>query len=211
VEISDDQIEFAVVKRLKAMIDEPPQTRYNVTQRFAMFSTVVLWTKNRTWVAGNDGDLRKLRNTADASAHAVRMEMGRKLITENPWCLPLVAPRIALIDSKAGPANQINADFQNVTAEEFFKWLRDALAHGDGRKIAQGGIGKIHPIHKQRTGTGKRLLAGFRIVYANRTLSLFNDDMRRIGSELADLFCKELSGGDPNFEQAATQIEEVAA
>jgi hypothetical protein len=45
------------------------------------------------------------------------------------------------------------------------------------------------------------------------TLSLFDVDMRRIGSVLADLFCKKLSGGDPNFEQeaGATQIKEVRA
>jgi hypothetical protein len=153
VEISDDQIEFAVVKRLKAMIDQPPHTTYNVTQCFAMFIAVVLWIKNRAWVAGNrDNCLPNLSDPADLSAHEVRNEMRGKLITENPWCLALVTPGITLIDSKDGPANQINADFQKMKAEDFFEWLRHALAHGDGRTI--------RPIRKP-TRTGKTLLAGF--------------------------------------------------
>lgn len=98
-----------------------------------------------------------------------------------------------------------------MTAEDFFKWLRDALAHGDGRTIK--------PIHKQSARTRRTLLAGFRVEFnaergAQRILKLdlFHDDMRRIGSVLADLFCASLSGGDRYFEEEAgtARIEEVA-
>jgi hypothetical protein len=44
------------------------------------------------------------------------------------------------------------------------------------------------------------------------SLSLYNDDMRRMGDILADLFCQALSGGDRYFEKdAAAGIEERAA
>jgi hypothetical protein len=98
-----------------------------------------------------------------------------------------------------------------MTAESFFKWLRDALAHGDGRTI--------RPIHKRSERTGKTLLAGFRVEFAkqkgsreNLQLCLFHDDMRRIGAILADLFCQALSGGDRyvNIDEA-TRIDEQAA
>lgn len=98
-----------------------------------------------------------------------------------------------------------------MTAEDFFKWLRDALAHGDGRTI--------RPMHKVSLRTGNTLLAGFRIVFeaergaARRlTLDLFHADMRLMGGVLADLFCKALSGGDRYFEQEAgtARIEETA-
>jgi hypothetical protein len=82
VEIREEQVEYAVVDRLREMINKPPQTRYNVTQRFAMFSTVVLWTKNRAWVAGKKDKL-PLSDPADISAHDVREAMRLKLITEN--------------------------------------------------------------------------------------------------------------------------------
>jgi hypothetical protein len=35
------------------------------------------------------------------------------------------------------------------------------------------------------------------------TLSLYHDDIKRIGSALADAFCKELSGDDKYFEREA--------
>lgn len=211
--ISDEHVEWAIVNRLKAMLDEPPKTTFNVTQSFALFSSVLLWTKNRAWVAGNRGERGDWGNPADHLAHDVREAMRGKLITEAPWSLALVTPQIALVDDDDGAANRrrpVNGDFQAMTAEDFFKWLRDALAHGDGRTI--------RPIHKLSPRTGNTLLAGFRIVFeAERgaahtlTLDLFHADMRRMGGVLADLFCTALSGGDRYFEQEAgtARIEEV--
>jgi hypothetical protein len=106
---------------------------------------------------------------------------------------------------------QINTDFAEMTTEGFFKWLRDALAHGDGRSIK--------PIHKFSVRRQKTLLAGFQIVFSERrnsdrnlALALYHPDMRRIGANLADLFCQSLSGGDRYFEQEAgtAKIEEAA-
>ena len=89
-----------------------------------------------------------------------------------------------------------------MTAEQFFKWLRDALAHGDGRTIK--------PIYKLSRGGSKTLLAGFEVVFAAEkrskrelNLALYHADMKRIGTILADAFCKSLSGGDRYFEQEA--------
>ena len=158
--ISDEHVEWAIVNRLKAMLDEPPKTTFHVTQSFALFSSVLLWTKNRAWVAGKRGERRDWGNPADHLAHDVREGMRGKLITEAPWSLTLVPPRIALVEGDDGPANRqrrVNGDFETMTAEDFFKWLRDALAHGDGRTI--------RPIHKLSPRTGKTLLAGFRIVF----------------------------------------------
>lgn len=212
--ISDKHVEWAIVNRLKAMLDEPPKTTFNVTQSFALFSSVLLWTKNRVWVAGNRGERRDWDNPADHLAHDVREAMRGTLITEPPWSLTQVTPRIALVDNDDGAANRqrpVNGDFQATTAEDFFKWLRDAFAHGDGRTI--------RPIHKLSPRTGNTLLAGFRIVFeAERgaahtlTLDLFDADMRRMGGVLADLFCTSLSGGNRYLEQEArtARIEEAA-
>lgn len=213
-EIADKHVEWAVVNRLKAMLDEPPKTKFNVTQSFALFSTVLMWTKNRIWVAGNRGQRRAWKDLADHQAHDARELLRRTLIVEDPWCLSMAPPQIALIDHEKEPhrvAPQINADFAEMTAEVFFKWLRDALAHGDGRTI--------RPIHKPSARGNKTLLAGFQIVFAEAngsdrslTLALYHADMRRVGAILADLFCQSLAGGDHYFEEdIATRIEEPAA
>lgn len=203
--ISDAQVEWAIVNRLKAMLDDPPQTTFNVTQTFALFSSVLLWTKNRAWVAGNNGQRGEWQDQADHLAHDVREAMRETLITDDPWRLSLVVPQNALTDRAEDHGirdRQMNADFEGMTAEKFFKWLRDALAHGDGRTIK--------PIHKWSVRTGSALLAGFTVEFnAERgaaqalKLDLFHDDMRRIGSILADLFCKSLSGGNRYFEEEA--------
>jgi hypothetical protein len=212
--ISDAQVEWAIVNRLKAMLDEPPKTTFNVTQTFALFSSVLLWTKNRAWVAGNNGQRGQWQDQADHLAHDVREAMRGKLISDDPWRLSLVVPQIELVDraeEREIRERRINADFEEMTAENFFKWLRDALAHGDGRTIK--------PIHKRSTRTGNALLAGFRVEFnaergAAQTLKLdlFHDDMRRIGSVLADLFCQSLSGGDSYFEEevGAARLQEAA-
>jgi hypothetical protein len=49
--IPDEHVEWVVVNRLKAMLDTPPKTKFNVTQSFALFGAILLWTKNRAWVS----------------------------------------------------------------------------------------------------------------------------------------------------------------
>jgi hypothetical protein len=38
--IADEHVEWAVVNRPMAMLDEPPKTKFNVTQSLALFSTL---------------------------------------------------------------------------------------------------------------------------------------------------------------------------
>lgn len=70
--IADEHVEWAIVNRLKAMLDEPPPTPFHVTQTFALFSSVLLWTKNRAWVAGNLGMRGNWEDNADHRAHDAR-------------------------------------------------------------------------------------------------------------------------------------------
>lgn len=203
--IADEHVEWAVVNRLKTMLDDPPKTKFNVTQSYALFSTILLWTKNRAWVAGKNGVRQNWSNQSDHKAHDAREELRGAKIVDEPWLLSRVLPQIVLADHDHEPPHgdrQINSDFVEMSAEAFFKWLRDATAHGDGRTI--------RPIHKLSKRCDKTLLAGFRIVFAEHqgssrqlTLSLYHDDMRRFGANLAGLFCHSLSGGDRYFEQEA--------
>jgi hypothetical protein len=203
--ISEAQVEWAVVNRLKAMLDDPPETKFNVTQTFSLFTTILLWTKNRAWVAGNRPGPIVHADVADQQAQAVRDAFRTVRITADPWRLPLVQPKLQLVDEADiawGEGRAINGDFVDMTAEDFLKWLRDALAHGDGRTI--------HPIHKRSERTGVEYLAGFKVEFNKLKLHLFNDDMQRIGREIADIFCHSLSGGDQRYFEQETGTARLA-
>lgn len=189
--IADEHVEWAVVNRLKAMLDAPPATEFNVTLGFSLFSTVLLWTKNRMWVPN-------LVVVADNQAAAARAELGKTRIIDAPWSLSREAPA----DHGGG---KVNGDFEAMSAEAFFKWLRDALAHGDGRTIK--------PIHWHSATTGKEWLGGFRVEFNAAkgnpkllTLHLFKRDIQHLGQRLADLFCQHLAGNDGyHFSDAVTK------
>lgn len=192
--IHEEHVEWAVINRLKAMIDLPPPTDFNLTLGFSLFSTVLLWSKNRMWLREED-----VQNEADKSALAAREALGETRIGDPPWNLSRTFP-----DHHGEGA--VNHDFSDMPAWEFFKWLRDALAHGDGRSI--------RPIHWQSLESGKMWLGGFRVEFAAskqpdaRTLSvhLFKADLQTLGSQLADLFCQHLSrNGGYGFSDEATR------
>jgi hypothetical protein len=196
--VADKDVEWAIVNRLKAMLDAPPKTKFNVTQSFALFSAILLWTKQRAWVSGDVGF-----HQTDHAAREAREALRAARISNPPWSLSKVRPRFSRTperDVSDLGHERINADFEDMTAEQFIKWLRDALAHGDGRTI--------RPLHKPSRTSDKTYLAGFKIVFPadkkstqHLTLSLYHTDMVRIGSILADTFCKALSGADRYFDE----------
>lgn len=197
MKIEDRHIEWAVVNRLKAMLDAPPS--------LALFSAIVLWTKLRAWVGGDAIDRAEWFSDADHAARDVREALRAVSIFDPPWSLSRSRPRFGRVRER-NPIDLaeelINADFEGVTAEQFVKWLRDALAHGDASKI--------RPIHRPSRTGDETFLAGFEIESPakkgskrNLTLSLYHADMTQIGKLLAGTFCKALSGGDVGFEREA--------
>lgn len=204
--IQEGHVEWAIINRLKAMLDDPPETKFNVTQTFALFSAVLLWTKNRGWVAGY-AQHPQLDNAFDVSAHAFRQQLEQEQITSLPWALSQQAYK--LIDGHpvpAGPA--VNENFADMSVATFAKWLRDAIGHGDGRTIT--------PLHKNTGPAHLTWLSGFRVQF-NETLGsqrildlhLYEPDMRRIGSLLADRFCTALAQAPGYYEEdVATRVVE---
>jgi hypothetical protein len=212
--ILNEHVEWAVVNRLKAMLDVPPKTKFNVTQSFALFSAILLWTKQRAWVGGDLHERPEWFTDADHAARGDREALRKGSIFNPPWSLSKVRPQLRHVESSSRndlAGELINSDFEGMTTEQFIRWLRDALAHGDGRTI--------RPIHKLSRSGSKTLLAGFEIVFPaqrrsreNLILALYHGDMIRIGATLADAFCKSLSGGDQYFEREAgtAAIKEAA-
>jgi hypothetical protein len=88
--IAEDHVEWAVINRMKAMLDAPPETPFNVTQSFAPFTSIVIWTKNRMWVAGNPGHAKEWTLPADGLAHEARLNLQNTAITDAPCiCRPV--------------------------------------------------------------------------------------------------------------------------
>ncbi|MBZ9696470.1 MULTISPECIES: hypothetical protein [unclassified Mesorhizobium] len=208
--ISNAQVEWALINRLKAMLDDPPKTKFNITQTFSLFSTILLWSKNRAWVGGYNPP-PAWPDPIDARAHAVRQQLQNERIVDPPWLLSLHEPALVSVKKDQGAAlaaAEVNADFQNMSADQFVKWLRDAFGHGDGRTI--------RPLHRHKGDAEKTWLIGFEIRFQASInspnilhLHLYEADMRRIGSRLADLFCTSLSGGNKYFEEEIGTKERV--
>jgi hypothetical protein len=201
-DIRDEQVEWAVVHRLKAMLDDPPKTEFNVTQTFAHFTAILFWTTQRIRVPVAAGP-------ADRAAQRALRKLERQQITELPWSLSLQPPVLDDADV-LGDERNVNADFVGMSVDRFTIWLRDSLAHGDGRNI--------RPIHKRSRRTGNEHLAGFCVDFSERRgaarmlrLHLHHLDMIRIGSGLANNFCHELSHGDERFEREANKMVVEAA
>ena len=204
MEIDDRHVEWAVINRLKVMLDTPPRTRFEVTQSFALFTTILLWTKQRLWIGCDERFTEK-----DHRARDLREKLRDASIFDAPWSLSKQRPFSTMLDP-------INTDFEGMTAEQFIAWLRNAIAHSDGRGRKDGG-GSMRPINRPIRGN-EASLEGFEIRFAEArgsstilTLCLYRADMIRIGSVLADMFCKALSGNNEFFERDAATARIVEA
>jgi hypothetical protein len=94
--IADEHVEWAIVNRLKMMLDAPPKTKFNVTQSFALFSAILLWAKQRAWVLDRD-----LLAPLDLAAKSVRTALKDGCIFDDPWLLSKTVPRLATVMAEA--------------------------------------------------------------------------------------------------------------
>jgi hypothetical protein len=196
--ITDDHVEWAVVDRLRRMLQSPPHPEFSVTNSYALFTSILCWTVQRIR-AGDSAEGDKLLGKLE----------GRK-VEEPPWSISTTSPEVVPISdagaSKVGPF----PDFAGRNVYQFIIDLRNAVAHGDARRVK--------PFHE--VGRDGEQLAGFIFICGKtetpvRTITLLESDMRRIGIALADVFCKALRRSDEhrrdgNFERDAAQIEEAA-
>ena len=215
-EITSDHVEWAVVGRLRLMLEEPPHKTFNVTQTYALYNAVLCWVLQRIRINRNDANTKDDRIAAD-----ILNDFSRQRITEKPWSIQLAGSgRIAQVGQYSvhvpAPLN-----FSDHTVDRFLINLRDAVAHGDARTI--------EPFHIEGRKGVERLLAGFtfscsekdrnnrrKIAWSGR-ITLLEDDMRRIGCHLAKVYCDALRHSeahrhDSHFgSDAAFSVREAVA
>jgi hypothetical protein len=210
-QITNDHVEWAVVDRLRCMLEGPPHKIFNVTETYALFTTIICWVVQRIRIPTHE-----INTGDDRIAHKLFKTLSRAAIADDPWRIPVTsAERIESMGSHkvVVPAS---SNFETHTVDRFLINLRDATAHGDARNVSPFNV----PIGSER------LLAGFSFACAETRarqktwegkITLLEGDMRRIGGHLAKIYCDALRRSDAHrhdshfANDAARSVREAPA
>ena len=168
-EITRAHAEWAVVDRLRTMLNEIPHAEYNVTQSYGLCVAILAWVMQRVRILESHAN-----SPEDRTAISVKSTLDGQSVEALPWGL-----------KTGGSEGQMPTygDFRGFTAFNFFKWLRDASCHGDARQVI--------PVNSGGTLRGFEFRASARND-RERTLVLTERDLRRIGLGLAAMYCQAL-------------------
>lgn len=175
--INTEHCEWAVVERLRAMLAEPPHEHYNVTQSYGLCVAILAWVMQRIRTPEHPESSQE-----DGAAASVKKSLKDQSVVDLPWGLKTTAR-----EGTEAPAK----DFNEYSAFNFLKWLRDACCHGDARQV--------FPVNHGNTLVGFQFKATARND-RERSLTLKEAELRRIGIALADMYCKALqaASSSPN-------------
>ena len=127
-QITNDHVEWAVVGRLWRMLEEPPHPTFNVTQTYAMFTTILCWVVQRIRIPTHEID-----SMDDRIAHKLFDTLSKAAIKEDPWQVHVTpTERIEAIGSHRVVVPE-PTNFETHSVGRFLINLRDATAHGDTR------------------------------------------------------------------------------
>lgn len=150
-QILEHAFEYETVRRLGDMLRTTKED-YKATESYALLTTIVCWVVQRVRTPAN-------RNGPDdVLAREVGIALQGVRISDAPW------------EVHGLPA---------MTAYEFFIEFRNAVAHGDARKIKPLNEGDV--------------LTGQIIPIAGQQVKLRRAAMQRLGCALADLFCDTMA------------------
>jgi hypothetical protein len=155
--------------------------RYEVSSVYALFTAILCWSTQRLRT-----DTKKENSPEARAAANVWADFAREPISLAPWS----------IDS---------TDFRGRTADRLIKNLRDAVAHGDARKV--------EPYHTGTCSKLDRTLVGFTFKCEDGEITLLAVDMAKIAGEVARRFCsamEEKSRDSCLKEDAEKGVKEAA-
>jgi hypothetical protein len=205
-EITRDHVEWALVDRLRLMLEGPPHKRFNVTQTYALFTSVLSWVMQRVRIKSHD-----IVSQDDKVASDLFKKLEGESIGADPWSVHVVP---AARTERVGATSVFISTpkgFEAHTVGRFLINLRDATAHGDARNV-------------QPFNNGSSLV-GFTFSCAefrdrkrvwDGKITLLEADMRRIGIQLAKRYCDAIRHSEPHrrdghFGSDAASIKEVVA
>ena len=138
MEIQKEHIEWAVVDRLRTMLEQTSQDDFDVTHAFALFSAICGWVRQRVGASASDSEWPS--GLDDLS----------KPVTSQTWGLPNKAAYGRDCVNLFAGGGKVEIELPNCSAWEFVVWVRNAMAHADDRSV--------QPIHEE-AGTPEELKA----------------------------------------------------
>ncbi|WP_271439484.1 hypothetical protein [Pontixanthobacter luteolus] len=198
-QIAPEQAEWAVVDRLRQML-EAPEGAYLASQSYALFSSILCWAMQHMRIHA-DYQL----TDGDGAASALMAELENEQVNIEPWCV---------CSEPAGPVEGRGLTvpppegFENHSAARLLRNLRDAMAHGDARKVQPFNHGEILVGFTFNCSELKK-----RKVDWQGRIVLLRADMQRIGCSLASRYCAAIKAADQSGEleaRAAAMIEDAA-
>ena len=179
-EIRERHLDWAIMDRFRQML-RTEQAGLEVTHAFALLQSVLCWADQR---------IRRLDNPErDANALKFRDWMRKQKIDEEPFSLTLT-DRIVAPQGFGPIAIPAAAKFAGMKAERFLRVMRNALGHGDSRRL--------RPVNIKRKRSPERQLIGIQFDCWEESdngktwedsITLLGEDMRHIGLVIADHFC----------------------
>jgi hypothetical protein len=196
MQITDEHLEWATVDRLREMLAAVNED-YKVTNTYALFTAILCWVAQRIRAQG-DGPI-------DVRARALYDEIARERAIDPPWGLTAEGEHPQLLDFNFTERSEVQ-NVAEVPMSDLLIALRNAVAHGDARKIL--------PINHNGWLVGQRFLVsateGRRLLWTGR-VDLRRDEMRRISATLAERFCAALAHARPRFADEARMVHEEMA
>ncbi len=202
--ITDAHVEWAVVGRLRAMIEEEPHGRFNVTQSFSLCASILCWVMQRVRARGRNKDV------PPDWASSLFAKWEKASLTEAPWGGAVVGPSRIVRASGSAVVVPQSVEFETHTIARFLINLRDACAHGDKRTVV--------PFNHRDELIGFT----FRCSQPSKhpgwvgSVTLVESDVRAIGAWAAMSYCDALRHSeahrrDSNFGGDAKSVKEVKA
>ncbi|MEX1206399.1 MAG: hypothetical protein WEB85_14235 [Dongiaceae bacterium] len=191
-EIRKEHVEWAVVDRLRTILERTSQDEFEVTHAFALFSAICGWVRQHLGAFGSESEWPK------------GLEKLCLPITCREWGLPGNAAYGAAEIWPFSGAPKVKMDLSACTAWQFLVWIRNAMAHGDARSV--------QPIHEEvEKCAPNRRLTGFRFESNGCRADLTGRDMRVLGIKFAELFCNGFSKDELFKADAKNHVSERAA
>ena len=198
-QIPQQHAEWAVVDRLRQMLQDP-EGPYLATQSYALFSTILCWVMQHVRMKKDDQS-----TNGDRAASALLDALEQEPIGGDPWAV-WTAPAERIGDR--GVPVPPTEGFENHTAARLLRNLRDAMAHGDARKVLPFNHGEI----LRGFSFNCAELRGHQIVWQGKIV-LLRSDMQRIGCTLASRYCEAIKTADATGEieaRANAMMEDAA-
>ncbi len=183
MEITEDNLEWATVDRMSRMLTSV-QGDYKVTQAYALFTAILCWVMQR--IRADDIQMfdelrleRALGHPWNFRADGERPHLSNIVIATRGW------------------------NIGDLTTADLLVGLRDAAAHGDGRRI--------RPANSEGLLVGQ--MFGVRTRNAQMEVTLRRGDMAYVGELLASRFCQALARhqAQPDFVNNSAKVLEDGA